>query len=130
MLNYQSWASRSTRLESLAAFNGTAFNVTGDAEAERVAGAVVTASLFRVLAVAPLAGRSLVAEDERPGSRRVAPHRRVLCSAVHGGHPSAIGSAIVLNGERHEIVGVVSEAFRDVGRSQISAVARPRSSCR
>jgi putative ABC transport system permease protein len=126
VLNYQSWASRSTRLESLAAFNGTAFNVTGDAEAERVAGAVVTASLFRVLAVAPLAGRSLVAEDERPGSRRVALIAGSLWQRRYGGHPSAIGSAIVLNGERHEIVGVVSEAFRDVGRSQISAVARPQ----
>src|SRR5262245_49499127 len=72
VLNYQSWANRSRELEALAAFNGIAFNVTGDVDAERVAGAVVTASLFRVLAVAPVAGRPLVADDERPGSRRVA----------------------------------------------------------
>ena len=126
VLNYQSWANRSRELDALAAFNGTAFNVTGDVEAERVAGAVVTASLFRVLAVSPVAGRPLVAEDERPGSRRVALIAHSFWQRRYGGNPSAIGSAIVLNGERHEIVGVVPEAFRDVGRSQISAVARPQ----
>ena len=124
--NYQSWASRSRALEALAAFNGTAFNLTGDDEAERVAGAVVTASLFRVLAVAPLAGRPLVAEDEQPGSRRVAVIARSLWQRRYGANPAAIGTSIVLNGERHEIVGVVPEAFRDVGRSQISAVASPQ----
>jgi predicted permease len=126
VLNYQSWASRSRGLDALAAFNGTAFNVTGDAEAERVAGAVVTASLFRVLAVAPVAGRSFVTEDELPSNRPVALIARSLWRRRYGGDLSAIGSAIVLNGERHEIVGVVPEVFRDVGRSQISAVARPQ----
>jgi putative ABC transport system permease protein len=126
VLNYQSWASRSSGLEALAAFNGMAFNVTSDAEAERVAGAVVTVSLFRVLALEPLTGRALVAEDERPGSRRVALIARSFWQRRYGGDPSAIGSSIVLNGERHEIVGVVPEAFRDIGRSQISAVARPQ----
>ena len=60
VLNYVSWAERTKTLEALAAFNGVSFNVQDDSQAERVNGAVVTASLFRVLAVAPLAGRPLV----------------------------------------------------------------------
>ena len=72
VLNYVTWAERTTTLEALAAFNGVSFNVQDESHAERVNGAVVTASLFRVLAVAPLAGRSLGPDDERPGSRRVA----------------------------------------------------------
>ena len=126
LLNYVSWAGRAKALDGLAAFNGAAFNVTGEAEAERVSGTAVTASLFRVLAVAPLAGRPLLPDDERPGSRRVALIAQSFWQRRYGGDPTVIGRAITLNGERHEIVGVVPDAFRDVGRSQISAVANPQ----
>jgi len=126
LLNYLSWAGRTTSLDALAAFNGTAFNVTGDNDVERVPGALVTASLHRVLAVAPIAGRPLAPDDERPGSRRVALIAQSFWHRRYGGDRSVIGRTIDLNGEAHEIIGVVPEAFRDVGRSQISAVASPQ----
>jgi putative ABC transport system permease protein len=126
VLNYLSWAERARTLEALAAFNTAAFNVTGDSEAERVPGALVTASLFPVLAVAPVAGRPLVPDDERPGRRRVALIAQSFWQRRYGGDRSVIGRTIVLNGERHEIAGVVPDAFRDIGRSQISAVASPQ----
>jgi predicted permease len=126
VLNYLSWAERTRTLEALAAFNTAAFNVTGDNEAERVPGALVTASLFPVLVVTPVAGRPLVRDDERPGSRPVALIAQSLWQRRYGGDRSAVGRTIVLNGERHEIVGVVPDRFRDIGRSQISAVTSPQ----
>src|SRR5688572_9360058 len=126
VLNYQSWAERSERLEALAAFNGVSFNVTGNAEAERISGAVITASLFRVLALAPLAGRPLRADDERPGSRRVALIAQSLWERRYGTDPSLIGQTIALNGERYEVVGIVPDAFRDVGRSRVSSAISPQ----
>lgn len=126
VLNYLSWTARANGFEALAAFRGTAFNVTGDADAERVPGTSVTASLFRVLAVAPLAGRQLTSEDELPGSARVALVARSFWQRRYGGDPSVIGTTITLNGERHAIIGVVPDAFREVGRSRISAVEDPQ----
>jgi putative ABC transport system permease protein len=126
VLNYVSWAERAKSLDALAAFNGVSFNVTGETDAERVSGAVVTASLFRVLALGPVAGRPLRAEDERPGSRRVALIAESFWRRRYGADPSLIGQSIALNGERYEVVGVVPDAFRDVGRSRVSSVASPQ----
>jgi putative ABC transport system permease protein len=125
-LNYLSWAERAESFEALAAFRGADFNVTGEADAERVAGASVTASLSPVLGLTPVAGRPLRAEDEMPGSARVALLSHSFWQRRYGRDPSVIGKTITLNGERHEIVGVVPESFREVGRSQISAVADPQ----
>src|SRR5688572_12939962 len=126
VLNYVSWAERTKSLEALAAFNGASFNVTGETDAERVSGAVVTASLFRVLALSPVAGRPLRAEDERPGSRRVALVAESFWQRRYGADPRLIGQSIALNGERYEVVGVVPDAFRDVGRSRVSSLASPQ----
>jgi putative ABC transport system permease protein len=126
VLNYASWAERTNTLEALAAFNSVSFNVAGESQAERVNGAVVTASLFRVLAVAPLAGRPLRSDDERPGSRRVAVIAQSFWQRRYGADPSLIGRTVPLSGELYEIVGVVPDTFRDVGRSRVSSVASPQ----
>ena len=126
VLNYVSWAERTTTLEALAAFNGVSFNVQDDSQAERVNGAVVAASLFRVLAVAPLAGRPLGPDDERPSSRRVALISQSFWQRRYGADPSLIGQTVPLNGERYEIVGVVPDTFRDIGRSRVSSAASPQ----
>jgi predicted permease len=126
LLNYLSWSERTKSFQALAVFQDAAFNVIGDTDAERAPGILVTASLFRVLALAPLAGRELRADDETPGSRRVAVIARSLWQRRYAGDPSVIGRTITLNGESHEIVGVVPDAFRDVGRSRISSLASPQ----
>jgi predicted permease len=126
VLNYVSWAERTKSLEALAAFNNVSFNAAGDADAERISGAAVTASLFRVLAIAPRAGRPLRREDERPGSRRVALIAESYWQRRYGADPSLIGQSIALNDDRYEIVGVVPDAFRDVGRSRVSSAASPQ----
>jgi putative ABC transport system permease protein len=126
VLNYVSWAERTKTLEAVAAFNGVSFNVQDESQAERVNGAVVTASLFRVLGVSPLAGRALSPDDERPGSRRVALISQSFWQRRYGADPSLIGQTVPLNGERYEIVGVVPDTFRDVGRSRVSSAASPQ----
>jgi putative ABC transport system permease protein len=126
VLNYLSWASRTKGLEALAAFNSVGFNVSGETEAERVSGAVITESLFRVLAVPPVAGRPLRSDDQRPGSRRVALIAHSYWQRRYGGDAAVLGRSIVLNGDTYEIVGVVPDSFRDIGRSQLSAAAGPQ----
>ena len=126
VLNYVSWAERTKTFEALAAFNGASFNVAGDSQAERVNGAVLTASMFRVLAVAPLAGRALRPDDERAGSRRVALIAQSFWQRRYGSDPSIIGRTVPLNGELYEIVGVVPDTFRDIGRSRVSSATSPQ----
>ena len=67
-LNYLSWAERATSTEALAAFAGAAVTLTDHGEPERLPGGAITASMFSVLGLPPLAGRGFRAEDERPGA--------------------------------------------------------------
>ena len=119
--NYLSWTERSTSFDAIASFRDDAFNLTDDRNPERVSGARVTASLFRVLSLAPVRGRPLRVEDERPAAPRVALIAESLWRRRFGGDEGIVGQSITLNGERHQVIGVVPPAFREVGRTQISA---------
>jgi predicted permease len=85
-------------------------------------GSAVTASLFKVLGVAPIVGRSLTAEDEHPGAAPVALLAESLWVRAFGRDPAVIGHTITLNGARHQIIGIVPTAFREIGRTQIGSV--------
>jgi putative ABC transport system permease protein len=121
LLNYLSWVERARSFDALAAFNGRDFTVTEQGDPERILGGAVTASLFKVLGVAPIVGRALTAEDERPGAAPVALLAESLWVRGFGGNRSVVGRSIVLNGTPHRIVGVVPAAFREVGRIQIGS---------
>jgi len=125
-LNYVSWAERIRSLEALAAFGGAGFTLTDAGDPERLPGSLITASMFRVLGLPPLAGRPLTEDDQRPGARRVALLGEPLWRRRFGADPAIVGRSITLNAERYEVVGVVPRAFREVGRAQISAAGDPQ----
>ncbi len=120
-LNYLSWAERATSTEALAAYAGNAVTLTDHGEPERLAGGAITASMFSVLGLPPIAGRGFRAEDERPGAARVALLGEALWRRRLGGDAAIVGQSITLNGERHQVIGVVPPAFREVGRAQIDS---------
>src|SRR5215471_8968802 len=62
--NYVDYRDQNQVFEQIAAFNDRTFNVTGTGEPERVMGAWSTASMFQVLGVQPLMGRTFTAEEE------------------------------------------------------------------
>ena len=121
LLNYLSWVERAHSFEALAAFNGRDFILTEHGDPERLVGSAVTASIFKVLGMAPIVGRALTAEDEAPGAPPVALLAESLWSRAFGGDPMVIGRTIPLNGVRHQIVGVVPSEFREIGRTQIGS---------
>ncbi len=121
LLNYLSWVERARSFAALAALSGRDLTVTEHGDPERVLGSAVTASLFRVLGVAPIAGRSLSEEDGLPGAAPVALLAESLWLRGFGGDRSVVGRSIVLNGTPHRVVGVVPSTFREVGRTQIGS---------
>jgi putative ABC transport system permease protein len=121
LVNYLSWTERSESFSAVAAFNGRDFTITGHGDPERVLGSAITASLFRVLGVAPIVGRPLSTEDEQPGAAPVAVLAESLWIRGFGGDRSVVGRSIVLNGTPHRVVGVVPAVFRELGRTQIGS---------
>ncbi len=120
-LNYLSWADRATSTEALAASQSSSVTLTDHGEPERLAGSAVTASMFSVLGLPPLAGRGFRAEDNRPGAPRVAVIGEALWRRRFGGDAAIVGQSITLNGERHQVIGVVPRTFREVGRANIDS---------
>src|SRR6266487_5328837 len=78
---------------------------------ERVQGVRMSASAFAMLAVRPLLGRTLIAEDDRNGARGVVVISYGLWSRRYARDPAVIGRAVNLNGETREIVGVLPASF-------------------
>src|SRR6476620_11749856 len=96
--------------EHLAATYQWSANVTGG-EAERLQGMRATANLWTLLGTPAALGRTLVADDERGGGRRVVVLSYGLWNRRFGGSPSALGSTIVLNGDSYTVVGVLPRLF-------------------
>jgi putative ABC transport system permease protein len=76
------------------------FNLIGYGEPERLFGARVSSSLFRVLGVAPAIGRSFADEENEIGRDRVALLSDGLWRRRFGGDRSIVGRTILLSGGR------------------------------
>ena len=98
--------------ESIAAYEDESIHLGDDTHrAERVASAVVTASLFSVLRTSALLGRTLTPQDEQPGAPPVAVLSYALWQNWYGGDRGVLGTTIRVNGARFTVVGVMSDGF-------------------
>jgi putative ABC transport system permease protein len=120
-LNYLTWSERARHFDAIAAFNSIGVTLTDHGDPELLSGSAVTASLFQVLRVNPIVGRTLQPEDEQLASPRVAVIGESLWRSRFGGDDRIVGRLITLDGESHRIAGVIPSAFREVGRAQVSS---------
>ena len=125
--------SAAARFERIAGFMpnvGGMVMAGADGNAETVSRQWVTAGIFDVLGVKPIAGRTFLAEDEA----QRAPMS--WCSARRSGEtrfnrdPGIVGSDIRLDGMLFTVVGVVPEGVRDPRTNQHLGDARRSSTCR
>jgi len=111
--DYVDYRDGTDAFESLGAF--TVFNqtlfVTGTDEGERVTAGRVSANLFPTLGVPPQLGRTFLPEEEVTGRDAVVILGHGFWQRRYGGDPAAVGSAIGLEGETVEIVGVMPAGF-------------------
>jgi putative ABC transport system permease protein len=98
-------------LDQIAAFANWGANLTDKGEAERVQGVRLSAHAFEMLGVEAAAGRTLIAEDDRPDKPRVVVVSYGLWQRRFGGEPGLIGSTVSLNGDAYTVVGVLPKEF-------------------
>jgi putative ABC transport system permease protein len=115
--NYRDWRAQNDVFEQLALVRHIGnFNLTGAGDPERLQGARVTASLFRVLGVAPAIGRPFRDDEEQIGREYVVILSDALWTRRFARDPGIIGQALALNGEPHEVVGIMGPEFAYPGR--------------
>jgi predicted permease len=104
--DYIDFRDQSDVFESLAASDQTVLNATGETEAERLRGAVVTANYFDVLGVKAQLGRTLQPSDDQAVVISDGLWQRRL-----NADPAAVGQTLRLNSKPYTIVGVTDRSF-------------------
>jgi putative ABC transport system permease protein len=105
---------RGRLFKGLGAFGGLPADLSdGDAAAERVSGARVTANTFSLLGAQPLIGRDFTPTDEQRGAEPVVLLSYGLWTTRYGSDAAILGKAIRINLVEHTVVGVMrpGEAF-------------------
>ena len=99
-------------VESIGAVRNVGRNlIVAGAQPETVTIAEMTASGFSVARVAPLLGRPLLPEDERPGAPDVVVIGHDTWTRRFSGDPAILGRSIQLGAVTHTVVGVMPEGF-------------------
>ena len=110
--NYLDWQQQSRALEQVAAkLDWSGYDLTGGADPEQVIGVPVSASIFPLLKVQPMLGRTFLPEEDRPGGSPVVLLSYRLWQRRFNSDPKAVGETLALNGNPHIIIGVMPAGF-------------------
>ena len=104
--DYLDWRSNQHSFEDIAVFRSDSFNLTGSGNPERVRGAFVTASYFRVLGVGPVIGRTFAEADDQSGGAGVVLLSDRFWRNRFGADPKIFGRTLVLNDVSYEVIGI------------------------
>lgn len=122
--NMLDWNGRSRTFEKVAGFTP---NVGGmvmagrDGNAETVSRQWVTAGIFDVLGVTPVAGRTFLPEDEEK-RRHVIVMSESLWESRFNRDPAIVGQDIKMDGILWTVVGVAPRSFEILGRTSVWAM--------
>jgi putative ABC transport system permease protein len=109
---YLDWRARTRAFSGMGAFRYRGFTLTGDGNAEHIASVEASPALFRVLGVAPVAGRLFTDEEEQPGHERLILLSYGAWQRRFGGRADVAGQTLHLDGQTFEVVGVMPRTFQ------------------
>ncbi|MGE5113313.1 MAG: ABC transporter permease [Acidobacteriaceae bacterium] len=105
--NFLDWQERSRSFERMAAYRDENFNLTGMANPERLRGRMTSATIFPVLGVNPVLGRTFTADEDRRGGAPVVVLTTSFWKRRFGADPAILGTNLPLNGRLFTVVGVI-----------------------
>ena len=100
--------STASSFSSVAIYAESSKEFSGDEKPQRIENIRVSENFFAVLGMRPLYGRIFAASDMEPGSRAVL-LGFPLWKERFGSDPHVVGKTILLDGQPHTVVGVMSE---------------------
>jgi putative ABC transport system permease protein len=109
--NFRDVRDRNRSLAAVAEYSGWMQTVTGGIEPLRVQVVTATNDFFRVLGVAPLAGRAFLSEDARDGGKTVAVISYGFWQRAFGGRADLGGLNLRIGDLSFDVVGVMPPGF-------------------
>jgi putative ABC transport system permease protein len=110
--NFLDWRHEAPAFDAMAAWDDWGLALTGAGEPEELSAVRVSPNLFSLLGVTPALGRAFVPEEETSGRDRVVVLSHDFWAVRFGGDSGVIGGTLTLDGQPHEVVGVMPEGFR------------------
>jgi predicted permease len=110
--DFAAYREQNRSFESIAVYNNSAINLTGNGEPERLPTANVTADFFKVFGVNPLLGRTFVEGEDSPGKNLVCVISYAFWQRRFGGDPNIVGGMLNLNNTPTQVVGIMPVSFK------------------
>ncbi len=105
--NFKDLRDQAGTLESITAFRGQSYVMTGNDRAERLNGREVTSGMFDTLRLRPLLGRPFTPAEDTVGAERVALLGEGFWTRRFARDPGVLNQSITLNGETFTVIGVL-----------------------
>jgi putative ABC transport system permease protein len=105
------WKAATDVFDGVTTVRGWAATMAQGTVPEAISGEQTTFEYFDVLGARPALGRTFRQSDDVPNAPRVVILSHALWTSRFGGEPSVIGRVVPINGEPHEIVGVMPASF-------------------
>ena len=102
---------QSKTLSSVGGFAEWPLDLLGRGEPQSIPSALVTADLFKTLAVKPMLGRALMAGDDQLGGARVVVTSYSFWKKYLGASESVVGMELSLSGQPYTVIGVMPPGF-------------------
>ena len=110
--DFNAYREQNRSFETIALYNNTATNLTGEGEPERLPVASVTADFFKVFGVNPQLGRTFVEGEDAAGRNNVCVVSHAFWQRRFGGDRNVVGRMLNLNNTPTQIVGVMPAEFK------------------
>jgi predicted permease len=108
--DYNAFRERQQTFEQMGVYGNKHFDLSGTGTPERITGARASASVFPLLGVSPILGRTFTQEEDDSG-HAVVVLSYGLWQQTYGGDPTILGRAIQLNREPYTVIGVMPDTF-------------------
>ena len=110
-LHFREWRQSARSFEEIALLSGFETNLSWGVEPQSVFAALTSVNLFEMLGVEPFLGRTFSQEEEDAGRDLVVVLGYPLWTSRFGSDPNIVGRSVMLDGQLHRIIGVLSPTF-------------------
>jgi predicted permease len=108
--DYNAFRERQQAFAQMGVYGNKHFDLSGTGTPERVMGARASASVFPLLGIAPLMGRTYTEQEDQSG-HAVVVLSYGLWQQTYGADPSILGREIQLNRQAYTVIGVMPKTF-------------------
>ena len=110
--HFERWRQQAGSFENMAALRWVGMTLSNSAQPRNVGAALVSSGFLGTLGVSPRLGRDFAAEEDQPGKEQVVIVTDRFWRSELAASSAVIGRSIRLDGQPHEIIGVLPSGFR------------------